>query len=768
MKRDAERAGEGCCGVDRSSFDASRAMRQPSMSRRPKRATLRAMLVLTCVLLATLCLAGCRVSDALTEVIYDQTSTNIDYDNENKYLINDSTAEIKDSRVPSKESDHNGRVTEEKQNIVVYSSDPNAPQFTAKKSVWSKDPDFTGIEASESVRFYESDDPDATEQDIETPPEDEPEEQEEPPQTDDFVAVQPTNNTDEGSEGVGESSSEGTQTGNNGQRTTAQQSTTGGGAKSESEDSFEDIPVPADSSSSNTGDDPGENGESNGNTGDSNEGSLDNVSDSPAVMEDTAGNFTELPAVDSIAAVGQAAVVVQMIGGAGALAAADSELLDSQFSSVFADEGAADIVRAWTDGGSAAAVSMDAIAQSGAQLLIVEDRDFTANMPELERKKLNKMLEEKTIQKVMYADLSNTTNLKSFVRKIGQSLRDSTTIGNKGKTEDIAEQYVSFHDTLVRDCANNNGGLAYDPTSPELTVYELGGNVGKLSTGDQLGFNGEAKYTLLIDEWDSSVSYLYGDAWNPSMSGMALSKVGFADSPVSYYIQAGGLINNAAARGNASDPGLFPVWQFSSMLPVIKDPAYVAYSTGGPFDLSKTPSKRASGSGWDSVLLTTSQNLAWGSPNPGSSYGTTLFPKLIAATQEIKRQMIDNSDGDDDEYHPFETTTDDVRGARGFNAGGDEIYFSCIGAPGASETVTRTIGDSITDADIVVNPHGLFCSWTEYGSVEGVLEAAWVNDVVNGESASVDWLSKVTEFYNTFYRYDCSADLATIENGLAG
>lgn len=131
-------------------------------------ALLRVQLAMLCALAALFCLAGCRMSDALTEVIYDQTSLNIDYENESKYLINDSTAEIQDDSVPAQESNKRGRVTEEKQNIVVYSSDPNAPQFVAKKSVWSKDPDFVGIEASETVHFYKSDDPDATEQDIET------------------------------------------------------------------------------------------------------------------------------------------------------------------------------------------------------------------------------------------------------------------------------------------------------------------------------------------------------------------------------------------------------------------------------------------------------------------------------------------------------------------------------------------------------------------------------------------------------------------------
>ena len=100
---------------------------------------------------------------------------------------------------------------------------------------------------------------------------------------------------------------------------------------------------------------------------------------------------------------------------------------------------------------------------------------------------------------------------------------------------------------------------------------------------------------------------------------------------------------------------------------------------------------------------------------------------------------------------------------------GNEVYFSCIGAPGTSEAVERTIGDSITDADIVVNPCGLFTSWTEYGSAEGVLEAAWVSDVVNGESSTaINWQDKVIEFYDTFYRYDCTSDLTTIENGSAG
>ena len=43
-----------------------------------------------------LCFAsGCRASDAMKEIVYEQTAKTVDYDNPNKYYINDPTADEK-------------------------------------------------------------------------------------------------------------------------------------------------------------------------------------------------------------------------------------------------------------------------------------------------------------------------------------------------------------------------------------------------------------------------------------------------------------------------------------------------------------------------------------------------------------------------------------------------------------------------------------------------------------------------------------------------
>jgi hypothetical protein len=681
--------------------------------------------------LACACATGCRPSDALTDVIYDQTSQNIDYNSPDKFRINDTSSNVKDPSIPSSEVDDKGQITKDKQNIVVYSSKPNAPQYSAKKSVWDPKPDFSGIEASESVSFYESDSKDATEQDIKKQEEKQDDEQQATTQTN----VVSSKSSDNGSGGSGDNTKkEGKKKSPEGKKKTTKKAKGGGGKK-------DDTPKKEETKSK--------------------EGDDKELEATPPTSAGK-GKMYKLPKVSRIAAYGQAAVMVQMSGGQGALVAADKKLLESEFSNVFADEGASDIAIGWKDGGSAEKIDVDAILKSKAQLLIVDDDEYMENLSKSDKKKINKSLKSKdkdSLQEVVSLGLEDTEDLKKMAKKVGDGLSEATGIGNAGKTTDIASDYQDWHDDLVKTCADNNGGLAYDSFNEDTTVYELGDD----SFAKKLSKNSDGKFTLLIDAWDSSVKYTNTDSWVPDTKGIALSRIGFDGTPVSYYIQAGGLVNNAAARGSANNPGLYPVWQYASLTLVKKN---FSYEAGGYFDLSSAKSSKRDGStSWDPILLTTNHNRVQN--GTGLSFGTTLFPRLIAATQHIKEKVMAASVDESQIYHPYEAQEDDVRGTNVYETDGDQV-LACIGVTGSTNESSRTIGTEISDDEIVVNPHGLFSSWTEGTTVEGALEAAWVNDIANGENATVGWKDYVKDFYQTFYRYDefSSSDMDTIEAGL--
>ena len=678
------------------------------------------VLLLICIIccVGMLCVAtGCRNSDALKEIIYDQNADIIDYDNEDKFYINDPDADETSKEVSSDEAAAVNKVTEKIQNIVVYSSSPNSEEYQAKQSIWSEDPDFTGLEASDTVSFFVSEDEDVKST---VPKEDEEEEDddEEQEETETEAPVASTTGTmgTTGSGGTGKSEEKGNMT---------------------SDTAAEEEALP---------------GEGAGEGADSTE--YDDV----AQIVDTTNDFVDPPEVDHIAAFGQLAVIVQMIGGEGALVAADNELLtDSGFQKVFSDEGASDITVAWSDDGTAEGLDVDALIESGADTVLVTSSDYSDDLSSEQRTQLN----EAGVTFTVVADLTNSTLIKSAVKTVGKMLKSSTEIANAGQTTELASEYVEFHDEIISQCIDANDGLG----SYNSNIYEL-------RNTKSYSYNNSAKFTLLIDAWDSSVRWADGSL---TMNGIGISNTGYASSPVSFYIQAGGLVNTAAAKAGKKNVGTHAVWQFAQGYRCYK--TNFTYDEGGEFDESLTSTSSSdrlsiASTSWGDVFLAAPSDgevTIQGSSSgiAPSSFGSEEFPKVIAATQEIKEKLIANSEEEDGAYRAYEFWQPHSIGGQYGPTFYDKAW-ACIGCPGT--TAGNAFADNdyvIPDDAVVVNPHGLFSSWTEGGSVEAVLEAVWVNDEVNDDTESIGWKDELKEFYSTFYRYDLtSSDIEAIEEGL--
>ena len=670
---------------------------------------------------ALLCFAtGCRDSDALKEIIYDQEVDLIDVDNEDKYWINDPTADEESDEVSSTEVVSDKSEAEIEQNLVVFSSKPNSPEYAAKQSLWSEDPDFEGIEASNTVAFYLS------EEDVKaTIPQESDDEDDEPEDSDIVVAGSSGQNGSLGSGGTGESEEEGEQT-------------------STDADNYET-----------------EAGEGAGAGGDA-------EADIEVVTVDATDDFTDPPAVDHVAAFGQFAVIVQMIGGEGALVAADSEILsDSGFKTVFADEGVSDIVVGWKDGGTAEGLDVDAIIESGAETILCTSSDYQSGVSNSDRKKLNAA----GVTFTVVADLTCSTLIKNTVTTVGKMFRESTVIGNAGDTVSLAKEYKTFHDSLVKACTSANGGLALGTTDEK--PYEN-------NNSSNYSYDSAAHWTLLIDEWDSTVRWNGSSYSDLAMNGAGISVIGYKTRATSFYIQAGGLVNSAAAK-LSSKSGSLIAWQFGSSIMPYKN--NFSYGSGGAFDESSTPSSKNSEAWsnqianlWGLDLFAMSKSAA-SSGNAGgggvagyppASFGCDSFPCVIAATQEIKEKMIENSAKSFGAYTPYPVYSNNIFGCY-YGLEDDDTLWGSIGADGEamSENAFADNDYVISDESVCVAPHGLFTSWTEGTSVESVLLSAWVSDVVNGEGDEVGWKSYVKEFYSTFYRYSLSdSELATIEEGL--
>ena len=699
-------------------------------------ALLRISLALACVLMAILCLSGCRISDALTEVIYDQSSDIIDYDNPTKIYVNDSTAEVESDKFAAKEvSDDTDVVSSTVQNLVVYSSTPNTKGFTAKKSVFGYPPDFEGIEASEEVRFVKSDDPDAydhaltvSEQEEEPEEEEEEEEPEEEPQvgsdpTDDPTATPTTPNSAR--------TQQSTTTPASTSESTTSPSDQSANSSKESEDPWQSVPEPNESTPQTEAQPeqtPEGNNQGEQNPSDENQNQTPQETDNGGggnggevqVAYDAADPTADPPKVDKIAAFGPAATIVQMVGGKGALAATDSDTLASAFPAVFG-EGAADVLEGWTGNGEdASQMNVDAIISSGAGTVLVYASTYFDALPEADREKLTKA----NVTQVVIYPLSNSGNIKHDVQVVGQVLSQSKGIQYEGQTEERAASYVAFHDEVVNAAANANGGLAGS------RLFEGGSDSVPNFTAD------DSMYTLVIDEYDPSASFVGDseDAWRIA-DGLAFASAGYSTTPLSYYLQAGGLVNTVADDQGMTASGKIAVWQFQK--------------NSFPFNPSQwsSPSAQDAYAANGFSLLTTPVN-----QHPmlgfGSSFNTAWFPRLIATTEDVKQGILANSSLENGAYHQYDYVELGATTLLQTPVG----YPACIGCGGSDSSADNLFaGGSIDSSAIVVNPKGLFSDWTQ-GTVESFLEAAWANDVVRGQNA-IGWQDYVTRFYNEFYGY---------------
>lgn len=673
----------------------------------------RAAKVAVCLLalVTVFALAGCRDTDALKDIIYDQNASIIDYDNPSKYYINDSTSEQESNQVSSLEVSDEEPESDQIQNLVIYSSNPNTEGYTAKHSAFGDPADFTGIEASDPVFFFLSDSVDAFDHAVTPTPEEDPEQ------------VQDEEEPDEQTQNEGDNQSE------ESPATTSSGSGDEGGGTS---------PAPT----------PDDNG---GTTGEPEnpteyEDGTDGFTSTEGVGADK--NFTlafdisdrdaDPPQVDSIAAFGDYALIVQMVGGSGALAATDANTL-----AALQDAGVDTTAQtAWSGSGEdpSTLVNVKAIVASGAKVIVVEDP--AAYVRQISQERLD-YLEENGVSWVSLRDMFSSANIKANVEAVGTMLQDSSAAAYGSQAAERASYYATFHDRVV---SGANGGLASDSVNGAKALQAD-------NDADGVGYSSNAAtYTVLIDQWDAGATYassgLVFDA------GTAYASAGYGTTPVSYYIQAGGSINNAAARTTQNSSGEIPVLQFSqteswdSSMWMGVSVANVLYGVKSLLD-----------SGVDMASTTTL----------GKGLGSDAMPKIITTSSDVKNAIVSSSASTTSLYHAYPYVGNDVTyGALGVSyetSYGATSLWSCIGSLATSGTVgdpNPIYGSGAIDADdVLVNPSGYFCDWTE-GTVESFLEAGWVAAYVSGTYSASQWQQDVADFYS--WAWGISVNMSTITN----
>ncbi len=320
-------------------------------------------------------------------------------------------------------------------------------------------------------------------------------------------------NTIQGGAAKGGDSSQGTPS----QETTKEPETT--------ENTEEPVPTSNGNESSEEGDNPspneGENKNEQGN------GEDPGSTESTRTVVDAYGNEVTIPEnVESVSAVGSAAIAVLMLGGVSCLAATDAELTSNALATtVFS--GLSSVPALWSG-------SSSTLSDSGLQQLIDIHPDVcleTSGSATLTEAQVN-TLAENGISYVVLPAPTSSANLKLIAELVGTVLGDHSADGGYDSVG-IASTYASWVDSALSSAAG--GGSAY---------------------------------TLYVDEWDSDATYTIEQA-SCSGYGVAVLSNGQMDA----CICVSNFLNSASITNVTS------ISSFSQTEKIYFTPIDVNYST---------------------------------------------------------------------------------------------------------------------------------------------------------------------------------------------
>jgi hypothetical protein len=453
----------------------------------------------------------------------------------------------------------------------------------------------------------------------------------------------------------------------------------------------------------------------------------------------SSGEHEDVPqGIDYVAAVGEAATIVSMLAGdRGALLYTDAAWAGrDNVAQVLGDKYNPDVAVAWSEDGDSYDLSDEML-----QAMIDDERlecVFVVSGQRTLTAEQEEALSEAGIVVSYLPDLNTAADIKEAVQWVGSIFA----LGDEANADALAlaEAYVAFHDEVLSSAARLSGTTVND------------------SSGAPAVSTSEARYTLYVSDWADDVAYVNASAGVEldTSQGIGITTLGYAWSPLAYYLSIGGAVNTASQSAQASGTAL--VWQFNTNhIP----------ATASSFSRANLVSSYQTNSG----------NTAYGWTYLCSAdfkgVGTEYFPYVIVSTQASKAKMEADKASDANSLYKIyglqQTETANVTyvwvgpvrsaavGYVGYSVGG---LVAAQSSSQSEASLSATL--DATDYEVVVNPCGLFESWTE-GTVESVLEAAWASWLYRDGANPVETIS---DFYETFYGYTLSsAELAEILEG---
>ena len=699
-----------------------------------------------------LCCSACKPTDFFTEVVISPFAENIDYNNPNKPLVNSGNAEKESDVLSVLGVSEDAERVEQEENLIVYSSQPNTA-LTTVHSLYAFKPMLTGVESSDPVKLV------LTKQSTETP-------KETPEDTDKSEKQKKKSSASkQGKKTSKTSKSKGSNKGTSGSK--------GSGSKGKGSDG---------SKSGGSGESKTEQGESK---------QEDGGYDGSDITYDPSNGFAELQKADSIAACGQAAVMVQALGGKGALCAMDEYTYkgyaangkdasySGAFSDVFADhlaDGFKKNALLWEEDGSSKGdvKDIDALVKACGEGGVILFDSANGRQTDYFTSKQLTAFKNANIQLVP-VDLSTVQGIIDCAHAIGDVLSESDAVEND--VSSMVDKYEQFIYSMVEAAASckTDGGTSFarveESDSKIYTSYDDCPSAGRISSN---------LYAVIATDFEDGVSYVNEKASVNTEDGILFTRIGYAGSPLSFWAQVAGVVNQGAAVSSsaATSDSLTMVWQHKDDNATAKASNFSGYSSSGPF--SQLPSDvKKKGAG--DLLIGRTLDVGTASTSFGYGLGSEDMPYLIvSATQKKTAEQVESAvqksmKAENSTYSAYPWLAE--ANAPGLLLSKGSATVKLTGSIGSTNdpsagSVFHDGGVSVDDT-VRANPCGLLGSWTD-GTMESVLETAWLTDVyseapegstyqpvttqfqVNLEGETYDFQGACDYFYQTFYGMDSS------------
>lgn len=739
-----------------------------------------------CFLAVAVCatLAACYPSEFLTQVVIDSSSQTTDDDMSRAMQVNSPDAKTEANNLSALDISKKAKNTTDEENRVVYKSkDTNVDDMSAHHSIFDLEPRLPGIEASDGVSFKLADDTEKKWLDHEVSG-----------KTKTKDAKSKGKDKSKQKKGKSKSQKESAKKKNSG--SDAKTSGKASGKSSQKNKNKKSGGSSKKNSGTDNGKDKGDNSDPN-KKDDGGNADADDDGSSPVTSNQTwkTGQLepiydpdnerSQLKKADHVAATGQAAVLVQAIGGHGALCAMDESTYNgkdsdgyktttSAFKDVFKEGDNAELAKGfkeaalqWSGDGSSSSdvksikkliktIGADGVLFYEGDKASASDR-FTDNM--------RSALKTAGIQLVPL-DLSTVQGILDAASAVGEVLSQSKDLSEGWSSADMAKKYaeaVTNIVTAVADVQDNIPGTqggAYRVSVDKLLKTAWSDCPISVSNAN----SGTYITSVIATAYDDSVAY------SSAASGYEFDVsdgVFFAESdgrsPLSFWLQVAGTRDSSSfgvydtldtkhKNGNYFNSKYFPIIPvFTPYGQKVGVKASFSYGSNSPFsqvNWDRIVDQQKQGFADELVCLTANDPVG-GMSHTYMGVGSQYTPYFIVCAykdrtaSDAKDALVKAMKNEDSFYyaHPDNGCYLKIKKA---NGNGTQSALSLIGTQWTDSTSggkgKNAIGSTgIKESDVVVeNPCGLLGSWTG-ATMESVLESVWAANLYSQKANGSDY-----------------------------